>query len=123
MASAWWRVCGGQPQQTEWETSSAVALQGAELWLSDDVTRFGQATDRVVQGITPGVRTPFKKEEECETLCGKKYLYPMRCDKKAQNRLKILNLLSPTTTEDHVSQTITHDVTISRRLYPERPVR
>ena len=31
MASAWWRVCGGQPQQTEWETSSAVALQGAEL--------------------------------------------------------------------------------------------
>ncbi|CAL8389658.1 unnamed protein product [Boreogadus saida] len=37
-----------QPQQTEWETSSAVALQGAELQLSDDVTRFGQATDRVV---------------------------------------------------------------------------
>ena len=44
MASAWWLVCRGQPQQTEWETSSAVALQGAELRPSDDVTRFGQAT-------------------------------------------------------------------------------
>ena len=31
-----------------WETSSAVALQGAELRPSDDVTRFGQATDRLV---------------------------------------------------------------------------
>ncbi|CAL8284380.1 unnamed protein product [Gadus morhua 'NCC'] len=27
MALAWWLVCRGQPQQTEWETSSAVALQ------------------------------------------------------------------------------------------------
>ena len=68
------RVCGGQPQQTEWETSSAVALQGAELWLSDDVTRFGQDTEVVVYGINPGVRIPFRKEEECETLCRKKYL-------------------------------------------------
>ena len=48
MASVRWRACGGQPQQTEWETSSAVALHGAELWLSDDVMRFGQATDHVV---------------------------------------------------------------------------
>ena len=48
MTLAWWQACRGQPQQTEWKTSPVVALQGAELWPSNDVTRFGQATDRVV---------------------------------------------------------------------------
>ena len=35
----------------------------------------------------------------------------------------LLNLLSPTNIEDHVSQTIHHKMTIIRRFYPERPVR
>ena len=48
MALAWWLVCRGWPQQTEWETSPAVALQGAELRPTDDVKRFGQASDRLV---------------------------------------------------------------------------